>query len=95
MAAVIGTTSAEFNWQPPFASNHNGPLSHYLLRLVDQTFNLTDITINTTSTSYTITTLEEYIRYSCQVAAATEAGIGPYSSPVEITTPQDGKFSLV
>ena len=62
---------------------------------MDESFNLSDITINTTSTSYTIATLEEYIRYSCQVAAATDVGVGPYSSPIEITTLQDGEYLLV
>ena len=89
---VTGTTSAQFYWQPPSIDDLNGVLSYYLLRLVDESFNLTDITINVTNTSYTIATLEEYIRYSCQVAAATEAGVGPYSSPVEIITQQDGKY---
>lgn len=35
--------------------------------------------------------LEEYIRYSCQVAAATSVGVGPYTDPTEITTLQSGK----
>ena len=74
--------------------DHNGLLSYYQLRLVDESFNLTVLTINTTNTSYSITTLEEYVRYSCQVAAATDIGLGPFSNPVEITTLQDGESSL-
>ena len=35
--------------------------------------------------------LEEYILYSCQVAAATSVGVGPYTDPTEITTLQSGK----
>ena len=90
-ASVTGTTSAVFNWQPPLFDDHNGLLSYYQLRLVDESFNLTEITINTTNTSYSISTLEEYIRYSCQVAAATDIGIGPYTVPIMITTLQDGE----
>lgn len=93
-ATVTGTTSVEFNWQPPPTDDQNGPLSYYQLWLVDETFNLTDTTINTTNTSYSIATLEEYIHYSCQVAASNVVGVGPYSSPVEITTLQDGKLNL-
>ena len=89
-AVVTGTTSVEFSWQPPLIDDHNGLLSYYQLRIVDESFNLTDLTINTTNTSYTITTLEEYVRYSCQVAAATDIGVGPFSSTVEITTLKDG-----
>lgn len=58
---------------------------------MDITFNLTDFTFNTTNTTYTIDMLEEYIRYSCQVAAATSVGVGPYTDPTEITTLQSGK----
>lgn len=90
---VTGTTSAEFTWQPPLIDDHNGRLSYYQLRLVDESFNLTDLTINTTNSSYTITTLEEYVRYSCQVAAATDVGVGPYTSPVEIITLPDGELT--
>ena len=90
IATATGKTSAQFTWQPPPLSDQNGIITYYLLRLVDESYNLTNITINITNTDYTIATLEEYVRYSCQVAAATEAGVGPYSSPVEIITQQDG-----
>ena len=94
LAFVTGTTSVEFSWQPPLIDDHNGLLSYYQLRIVDESFNLTDLSINTTNISHTITTLEEYVRYSCQVAAATDIGLGPFSSPVEITTLQDGESSF-
>ena len=90
-AVASGRTSAWFSWDPPSVDDHNGVISYYLLRLIDTSFNLTDITINTTNRSYSIDTLEEYVRYSCLVAAGTVAGVGPYSSPVLITTHQDGE----
>ena len=93
MAIVTGTTSVKFYWQPPPIDDHNGILSYYQLRIVDESFNLTDITVNTTNMSYITDTLEEYIHYSCQVAAATDVGIGPFSAPVEITTLQDGELT--
>ena len=92
VATVTGTTSVEFYWQPPPIDDHNGILSYYQLRIVDESFNLTDITVNTTNLSYITDTLEEYIRYSCQVAAATDIGIGPFSAPIEITTLQKGEL---
>ena len=75
--------------------DHNGLISYYQLRLVDESFNLTDITINTTNMSYSIDSLEEYIRYSCQIAAATDIGVGPFTIPIEITTWQDGNKLLL
>ena len=91
VAVVTGTTSVVFTWQPPLIDDHNGLISYYQLKLVDGSFNLTDITINTTNTSYAIGDLEEYIRYSCQIAAATDIGVGPFTVPIEITTLQDGR----
>ena len=89
---MTGTTSAQFSWQPPSSDGLNGILAYYLLRIVDESFNLTNITVNVaTNTSYTIDTLEEYVSYSCQVSAATVVGSGPYSNPVIITTQQDGE----
>ena len=93
-ASVNGTTSVLFNWQPPSLDDRNGILSYYQLRLVDQSFNLTDLMFNTTNTNFNIDTLEEYIRYSCFVAAATDVGLGPYTDPIEITTLQDCKSKL-
>ena len=90
-AVATGTTSAWFSWQSPSNDDINGVLSYYTLTLVDESFNLTTITINITNTSYITTGLEEYVNYSCRVAAATEVGSGPYSSPRVITTQQDGK----
>ena len=93
-AVASGRMSARFSWEPPSVDDHNGVISYYLLRLVDASFNLTDITINTTNRSYSIDTLEEYVRYSCQVAAGTVAGVGPYTSPILITTQQDGEDKI-
>lgn len=90
-AIATDTTSAQFTWQPPSADDLNGILSYYVLRIVDESYNLTDITINITNTSYIISTLEEYVNYSCQVAAATEVGVGPFGNPIVITTQQDGE----
>ena len=90
-AVATGTTSAQFSWDPPSDNVINGVLSHYVLSLSDESFNLTNITVNVTDTSHTLSGLEEYVRYSCRVAAATEVGAGPYSSPVFIVTQQDGE----
>ena len=88
---MTGTKSARFSWQPPPEEDHNGPNLYYTLRLVEEEFNLSEIVINTTNTTYEIFNLEEYIRYLCQVAAATESGSGPYSSPLMFSTLQDGQ----
>lgn len=90
LVIVTGTKSARFNWQSPPKEDHSGPILYYTLRIVEDGFNLHEIVVNTTSTNYEIFDLEEYIRYLCQVSAATESGNGPYSSPLMFTTLQDG-----
>lgn len=60
----------------------------------DRGFNTNNVFINTTLTTYTFTDLEEFNNYSCIVAAATSVGVGPYSTPIEFTTLQDGKQNV-
>ena len=53
-------------------------------------FDIPDIRVNTTITSHTLTNLEEFNQYTVMVAAATQVGIGPFSSPMNFTTLDDG-----
>ena len=52
-------------------------------------FGLEDSYINVTTLSYTVTGLEEYNNYSFVIAAATEKGLGPYSTAYNFTTDED------
>ena len=60
--------------------------------LVDVTFGTPDRVYNTTLTSFSFTGLEEYGRYSCQVAAGTVGGLGPVSNGITFVTFEDGEF---
>ena len=42
----------------------------------------------------TIESLEEHVEYTVRVRASNEEGYGPFSSPVSVTTYQDGLFSI-
>lgn len=64
---------------------------YYILVLTDVGLNSSDVIINTTLTSYSFSSLEEYNVYSCVIAAATQAGLGPYSEPIRFTTQEDGE----
>ena len=46
--------------------------------------------INTTATRVNVVALNPFTMYTCTVAAETIA-VGPYTLPVQIVTPQDGK----
>jgi len=89
-ASVSGTTTAAVSWVPPSPELRHGFILYYTVILTDLTFGSTQELFNTTSTALNITELEEYARYSCEVSAATIAGLGPFSPPVELTTLEDG-----
>ena len=86
---VDGSTQATISWLPPPFEDQNGPIVNYNIIVYDLTFGLDDIDVHTSSTSYTVTNLEEYSNYSFIVAAATVAGVGPYSSTIKFTTQED------
>ena len=93
----ITTTSTEIAWDIPVAAI-NTPISgidHYELMVYEDRFNLPTIFANTTETSYLFTGLEEYVNYSCEVAAVNTVGQGLYSTAFIILTMQAGiTFSI-
>jgi len=91
LSFVSSPRSASVSWFPPAVNGQNGIIVYYILVLTDVGFNSSDITINTTLTSYAFSNLEEYNVYSCAVAAATQVGLGPYSDPIQFTTQEDGE----
>lgn len=94
LPTVTGSRAVEITWTAPVIQDQNGPIIYYLVRLEDQWYG-TGVTIkNTTTPSNTLEVdrLEEYAHYSCQIAAATTAGVGPYSDIIFFTTQQDCKL---
>ena len=91
-SSVTGSRTVVISWDPPLFEDQNGIIAYYLLLISEEQFNVSDRVINTTSdaSTYTVTELEEYDDYTCRVAAATRIGPGPYSAPIEFSTPQDG-----
>ena len=58
-------------------------------------FGLDESYVNVTALSYTLTGLEEYNNYSFIIAAATEKGLGPYSSEHNFTTEEDSEYLFI
>ena len=72
----------------------NSPISdidHYRLRVYEHQFNLSIILANTTESSYLFTGLEEYVNYSCEIAAVNRVGLGQYSTTYVFLTRQAGE----
>ena len=90
-STITGSRTAEIRWSPPVFQLQNGPILYYVIKLEDQWYNTDTIVINTTAPSQlvTVNNLEEYAQYSCQVAAATSAGVGSFSDKIFFTTFQD------
>ncbi len=82
-------------WSPPTIADQNGVITHYSVILKDLQFDAHDIIVNPTTLSYVFTSLNEYNNYSCQIAAATSVGLGPYSQPIPLMTDQAGQFYVL
>ena len=84
----ISSTSISLSWLPPASGLQNGIIRRYEIKLVEsETGNI--FNYNTTETSLTISSLHPYYYYHCSVAAYT-VGLGPFTDPVIIQTPEDG-----
>lgn len=88
---AIGTTTATLSWAPPDPVLQNGIITYYTATVTDLMFGMPTRIYNTTHTTLSLTGLEEYTRYACEVAAATVGGLGPFSAQVQLVTLEDGK----
>ena len=96
--------SITISWSRPDEKDLNGELVGFMIRVnasinvnttsarakrgvieVSQVYNASK-----DDTSFTLENLIPATRYSLEVAAATDAGVGPYSKPVYQTTGEDG-----
>ena len=93
---IVSTDSraATVSWQPPVPGDRNGIITHYILVLKNLDFTVDDVITNVSGSllTYTVSDLEEYSTHECRIAAGTIIGTGPYSSPIELTTLQDGNY---
>ena len=90
-ASVMSSRSANFSWEPPLVHLQNGIIVNYVVNVtVTETEQMLKFSSNMTSLS--VATLMPHRTYLCKLAAATSVGVGPYSSPLTLYTPQDGKY---
>ena len=102
--------SITISWKRPKDEELNGALTGFLVRvngsvntntsserskrdvidIVSQVYN-----ISKDKTSFILENLKPATKYSVEVAAATKAGLGPFSKPVYKTTGEDGRFNLM
>ena len=82
-------TSATLTWDPPLPENQNGPITGYFINITTVESGYTFVT-SSTSTSASLDTLRPFTTYICVIAAQTSVGIGPYSQPITVMTPEAG-----
>jgi hypothetical protein len=91
-AVVVTSRSVRVTWEPPLLEQQNGIIQHYLVMvMVQQT--RASMSLNSSSTSLTIPDLHPAYIYSIEIAAVTNS-VGPYSTVISITTPDDGEYKL-
>ena len=90
----ITSTSATIAWVAPvsFVDTPISDIDHYELMVYENIFNLPTIFANTTEPSYLFTGLEEFVNYTCEVAAVNTVGQGQYSTAFIFETLQAGVY---
>ena len=68
----------------------NGIITLYRINITISETKTSFVVNATTAGALNLTALHPYYSYSIQVAAVTSQGVGPFSEPVTITTPEDG-----
>ena len=89
-ATILSPYSADLTWAPPSLEEQNGVIIGYVINITILE-NRMNFLLYSNTTSLTVTSLRPYRNYICIIAAVTSIGIGPYSTTVTVTTPQDGK----
>ena len=87
-AKLLNTSTVYVKWKQPAVKHLNGILKSYnvIVRGVNIYENiskvLTNITIDSTSSSIMLANLTEGVTYTVSVAAASVVGLGPYGAPI-------------
>ena len=89
---VSAVTSTEFTvtWSAPPSEDHNGIIQQYLVLLTEEGTGRLLMFYSTTTSQVVESQVLPYNNYTIIVAAVT-VNSGPFSSPITITTLEDGK----
>ena len=104
----MSSRSIQLSWNPPEIGEQNGILLHYHVIVMEtQILFLNDGTLiapmgDNLNRTYDVSEgrmqlidmLHPSYNYTVRIAAATAAGIGPFSDPITVMTLEDGKFEL-
>jgi len=77
------------SWSPPPEEHHNGVVRSYRVNVTEVETGR-KLRYSTESTEIVIRNLHPYYLYECRVAAVAVV-CGPFSTPVQVRTEEDGK----
>ena len=77
------------SWEPPGNRSRNGIIVRYYVNITELNTD-SSFLVETTDQWVVVDDLHPYYRYSCIVAAET-VELGPFSAPVIVELPEDGK----
>ncbi len=90
-ANVTSSTSVSLSWSPPALNQRNGIIRHYFISLQSGEIVVTK-NISASVTEVNLAGLQPFSTYNCTIQAET-VRLGPVSTVVQVTTPEDGKKS--
>ncbi len=100
-ANVTGPTTVALSWQAPHMDEQNGRLLSYTLEYsisgspdAAQEISVPVDSSGGGSQERVVEGLQPYTTYQFRVRAVNEVGEGPFSNPVVIITPEDGRWDL-
>ena len=92
---VLSSTSISIGWKEIPPIHRNGIIITYEVLFEPlETFNgeISSEMVNTTTLSYLLEGLEEYVSYNISIRAYTSVGSGPYSIAIDNQTLEDSKL---
>ena len=92
-ASATSSTSIRVNWSSVKKSERNGNITHYEIEL--SALNETkSVSVSFRERSMEVLELKEFTVYSVSMRAFTVIGPSPYSTPITVTTLEDGECVL-
>ena len=90
---VINPRQVELVWAPPPMDQQNGIIRRYIINVTSVDDGEELITYSQT-TSTLVQNLHPFTTYACSVSAET-VNPGPFSPPIVVQTPEDGKIFYI
>merc|ERR1719264_1538691 len=96
VALILNSTSATLSWSPPPPQHRNGQLLGYFIQIkTNQSVVHSDLRINATTTSITLTNLTLHQIYVIRAVAFTKLGNGPFSAPTTFKMDPDNIVNVI